>query len=89
MKKRLIAYHLAQFHEIKEDENGNKGLNELSFHFLELVKQNIAYEVHKSMVIGSLTTEFLVQLFAKEKGVYVVMDSFKELLKENGVENSK
>ena len=60
---------------IKEDENGNKGLNELSFHFLELVKQNIAYEVHKSMVIGSLTTEFLVQLFAKEKGVYVVMDS--------------
>ena len=74
---------------IKEDENGNKGLNELSFHFLELVKQNIAYEVHKSMVIGSLTTEFLVELFAKEKGVYVVMNSFKELLKENGVENSK
>ena len=74
---------------IKEDENGNKGLNELSFHFLELVKQNIAYEVHNSMVIGSLTTEFLVQLFAKEKGVYVVMNSFKELLKENGVENSK
>ncbi|WP_141050526.1 hypothetical protein [Aliarcobacter cryaerophilus] len=60
---------------IKEDENGNKGLNELSFHFLELVKQNIAYEVHNSMVIGSLTTEFLVQLFAKEKGVYVVMNS--------------
>ena len=60
---------------IKEDENGNKGLNEISFHFLELVKQNIAYEVHKSMVIGSLTTEFLVQLFAKEKGVYVVMNS--------------
>ena len=60
---------------IKEDENGNKGLNELSFHFLELVKQNIAYEVHKSMVIGSLTTEFLVQLFAKEKGVYIVMNS--------------
>ena len=60
---------------IKEDENGNKGLNELSFHFLELVKQNIAYEVHNSMVIGSLTTEFLVELFAKEKGVYVVMNS--------------
>ncbi len=60
---------------IKEDENKNKGLNELSFHFLELVKQNIAYEVHKSMVIGSLTTEFLVELFAKEKGVYVVMNS--------------
>ena len=74
---------------IKEDENGNKGLNELSFHFLELVKQNIAYEVHNSMISDSLTTEFLVQLFAKEKGVYVVMDSFKELLKENGVENSK
>ena len=72
---------------IKEDENGNKGLNELSFHFLELVKQNIAYEVHNSMISDSLTTEFLVQLFAKEKGVYVVMNSFKELLKENGVEN--
>lgn len=41
------------------------------------------------MVIGSLTTEFLVQLFAKEKGVCIVMDSFKELLKENGIENSK
>ena len=52
---------------IKEDENGNKGLNELSFHFLELVKQNIAYEVHKSMVIGSLTTEFLV-VICKRKG---------------------
>ena len=60
---------------IKEDENGNKGLNELSFHFLELVKQNIAYEVHKSMVIGSLTTEFLVELFAREKGVCIVMNS--------------
>ncbi len=81
MKKRLIAYHLPQFHEIKEDENGNKGLNELSFHFLELVKQNIAYEVHNSMVIGSLTTEFLVQLFAKEKGVYVVMDSVLMVMK--------
>ena len=74
---------------IKEDENGNKGLNELSFHFLELVKQNIAYEVHNSMISDSLTTEFLIDLFAKEKGVYVVMNSFKELLKENGVENSK
>jgi len=60
---------------IKEDENGNKGLNELSFHFLELVKQNIAYEVHNSMLSDSLTTEFLVELFAKEKGVYVVMNS--------------
>ena len=52
---------------IKEDENANKGLNELSFHFLELVKQNIAYEVHKSMVIGSLTTEFL-EVICKRKG---------------------
>lgn len=66
---------------IKEDENKNKGLSELSFHFLELVKQNIAYEVHKSIVIGSLTTEFLVQLFAKEKGVYVVMNSVFMLMK--------
>lgn len=65
---------------IKEDENGNKGLNELSFYFLELVKQNIAYEVHNSMVIGSLTTEFLVELFAKEKGVYIVMNSFFMLM---------
>ncbi|MCT7635632.1 glycosyltransferase [Aliarcobacter butzleri] len=64
-----------------EDENKNKGLSELSFHFLELVKQNITYEVHKSMVIGSLTTEFLVQLFAKEKGVCVVMDSVFMLMK--------
>ncbi len=75
MKKRLIAYHLPQFHEIKEDESGNKGLSELSLYFLELVKQMIAYEVHKSMISDSLTTEFLVELFAKEKGVYVVMDS--------------
>ena len=74
---------------IKEDENGNKGLNELSFHFLELVKQMIAYEVHNSMISDSLTTEFLEELFTREKGVYVVMNSFKELLKENGVENSK
>ncbi|OQA71369.1 MAG: hypothetical protein BWY33_02031 [Candidatus Dependentiae bacterium ADurb.Bin246] len=66
---------------IKEDENDNKGLNELSFHFLELVKQNIAYEVHNSMVIGSLTTEFLVELFAKEKGVYVVMNSVLMVMK--------
>ena len=60
---------------IKEDENGNKGLNELSFYFLELVKQMIAYEVHKSMISDSLTTEFLEELFTREKGVYVVMDS--------------
>ena len=66
---------------IKEDESGNKGLSELSSCFLELVKQNIAYEVHKSMVIGSLTKEFLVQLFAKEKGVYVVMNSVFMLMK--------
>ncbi len=89
MKKRLIAYHLPQFHEIKEDESGNKGLSELSLYFLELVKQSIAYEIHNSMLSGSLTTEFLVELFAKEKGVYVVMNSFKELLKENDIENSK
>ena len=73
---------------IKEDENGNKGLNEISFHFLELVKQNIAYEVHKSMVIGSLTTEFLVELFAKEKGVYVVMNSVFMLM-EGKIINKK
>lgn len=60
---------------IKEDENGNKGLNELSFYFLELVKQMIAYEVHKSMISDSLTTEFLEELFTREKGVYAVMDS--------------
>ena len=52
---------------IKEDESGNKGLSELSSCFLELVKQNIAYEVHNSMISDSLTTEFLVQLFAKER----------------------
>lgn len=75
MKKRLIAYHLPQFHEIKEDESGNKGLNELSFYFLELVKQNIAYEVHNSMISDSLTTEFLTDLFVKEKGVCIVMNS--------------
>ena len=75
MKKRLIAYHLPQFHEIKEDESGNKGLSELSLYFLELVKQMIAYEVHNSMISDSLTTEFLVELFAREKGVYVVMNS--------------
>ena len=101
----LITYTIDDFYEfsvdldenfkialkqlIKEDENGNKGLSELSLYFLELVKQNIAYEVHNSMLSDSLTTEFLVELFAKEKGVYVVMNSFKELLKENDIENSK
>lgn len=81
MKKRLIAYHLPQFHEIKEDESGNKGLSELSLYFLELVKQSIAYEVHNKMVSSNLTTELLVELFAKEKGVYVVMDSVFMLMK--------
>ncbi len=81
MKKRLIAYHLPQFHEIKEDESGNKGLSELSLYFLELVKQSIAYEVHNSMLSDSLSTEFLVQLFAKEKGVYVVMNSVLMVMK--------
>ena len=66
---------------IKEDENGNKGLNELSLYFLELVKQMIAYEVHKSMLSDSLTTEFLEELFAKEKGVYVVLNSAFMLMK--------
>lgn len=60
-------FKLALKQLIKEDENKNKGLSELSFHFLELVKQNITYEVHNSMISDSLTTEFLVQLFAKER----------------------
>lgn len=74
---------------IKEDENGNKGLNELSFHFLELVKQNIAYEVHKSMISGNLTTEFLVDLFAKEKGVCIVLNSAFILIEGKELKNDR
>ncbi|WP_323665752.1 hypothetical protein [Aliarcobacter butzleri] len=66
---------------IKEDESRSKGLSELSLYFLELVKQIIAYEVHKSMLSDSLTTEFLEELFAKEKGVYVVLNSAFMLMK--------
>lgn len=66
---------------IKEDESGNKGLSELSLYFLELVKQMIAYAVHNSMISDSLTTEFLTDLFTKEKGVYIVMNSVLMVMK--------
>ena len=68
-------FKLALKQLIKEDESRNKGLSELSLYFLELVKQMIAYEVHNKMVSSNLTTEFLIDLFAKEKGVYIVMNS--------------
>ena len=72
-----------------QDENKNKGLSELSLYFLELVKQMIAYEVHKSMLSGSLTTELLVELFAREKGVYVVLNSAFILIQGKELKNDR